>query len=261
MASGAKTSECFTHWSCDVLYPLNRTKYHKLRQRYLASRISSTSHSASGPVPRIGGGSSYRGRPPKGSSSASCSFTTGKTGCSPGRGGGEFELVRTTTNHLGHAEGTEALVRKFLGRPGRLNVRGVQPHAVADFNVRSRGSPAVVVPLILLLGFHQRRFCFRNAEGDPVAKLVDRLNPGASSGGFEAHPREPAGVGHERHLLGGGGHVVIVRKLSGREELVPVVLLVVGEQPNELLELLVDALRLTIGLRVVRRGGRRSNSG
>src|ERR1700761_7867352 len=126
MASGAKTSECFTHWSCDVLYPLNRTKYHKLRQRYLASRISSTSHSASGPVPRIGGGSSYRSRPPKGSSSASCSFTTGKTGCSPERRGGEFEFVRTTTDHLGHPEGSNGALRKFLRKTGRINARGGQ---------------------------------------------------------------------------------------------------------------------------------------
>src|ERR1700742_4609697 len=106
MASGAKTSECFAHWSCDALYPLNQTKYHKLRQRYLASRISSTSHSASGPVPRIGGGSSYRGQPPKGLSSASCSFTTGKTGCSPERRGGGVEVVRNTTDHPRHTEKT-----------------------------------------------------------------------------------------------------------------------------------------------------------
>ena len=51
--------------------------------------------------------------------------------------------------------------------------------------------------------------------------------------------------------------MVVVRELGCRKKLVPVILLIVGEKPDELLELLVDTLRLAVGLRVVcRRGGR-----
>jgi hypothetical protein len=54
--------------------------------------------------------------------------------------------------------------------------------------------------------------------------------------------------------------VVVVSEFRGRKELVPVVLLVVGEDADELFELLVDALGLAVGLRVIGRGGRRSDS-
>jgi hypothetical protein len=45
--------------------------------------------------------------------------------------------------------------------------------------------------------------------------------------------------------------VVVVCEFSSREELVPVILLVVSEKPDELLHLLVDAFGLTVGLQVV----------
>jgi len=55
--------------------------------------------------------------------------------------------------------------------------------------------------------------------------------------------------------------MVVVCKLRCREEFVPVILLVASEKPDELFELLVDALGLAVSLWVVSRGGRRSNSG
>ena len=44
--------------------------------------------------------------------------------------------------------------------------------------------------------------------------------------------------------------MVIVGELHGWQELVPVVLLVVGEDADKLFELLVDMLRLAVGLQV-----------
>src|ERR1700761_2260017 len=117
-------SECFTHWSCDELYPLNRTKYHKLRYRYLASKTSSTSHLASGSSPSASRGSSCRGRPSKGSSLASSSLTTGKTGWSFVRPGGSSSLY-APPDDFGHPERAETPVGEFLRGPSRLNVRGV----------------------------------------------------------------------------------------------------------------------------------------
>ena len=51
--------------------------------------------------------------------------------------------------------------------------------------------------------------------------------------------------------------MVVVGKLHGWWELVPVILLVVGEDADELFELLVDTLCLAVGLRVVSGGGGR----
>ena len=48
---------------------------------------------------------------------------------------------------------------------------------------------------------------------------------------------------------------VVLLKLSHRKGFVPIILALVGEQANILLELLVDALGLAIGLQVI---GRRS---
>src|SRR5579864_9209470 len=52
-------------------------------------------------------------------------------------------------------------------------------------------------------------------------------------------------------------NVIIVCKFRSREQLVPVILLVIGEKPDELLEFLIDTLSLAIGLWVVGSGGRR----
>ena len=51
--------------------------------------------------------------------------------------------------------------------------------------------------------------------------------------------------------------MVVVGELCSWQELVPVVLLVIGEDADELFELLIDTLRLAVGLRVVSGGGGR----
>ena len=51
--------------------------------------------------------------------------------------------------------------------------------------------------------------------------------------------------------------MVVIGELCSWQELVPVVLLVIGEDADELFELLVDVLCLTIGLQVVSSGGGR----
>jgi hypothetical protein len=49
--------------------------------------------------------------------------------------------------------------------------------------------------------------------------------------------------------------MVVVCELSGGQELIPVILFVAREDMDELLELLVDTLRLAVSLQVVSSGG------
>src|ERR1700761_2255073 len=76
---------------------------------------------------------------------------------------------------------------------------------------------------------------------------------------LEPHAWEPTGVSHEWDLLRGRVNVVVVGEFSGWQEICPVILLVVGEDANELFHLLVDALGLAISLWVVCCGGGWSN--
>ena len=72
---------------------------------------------------------------------------------------------------------------------------------------------------------------------------------------FKAHPRVSAGIKEEGCLLRGRVDVVIVGELRQGEECVPVVLSFSDEDPQVLLQFLVDSFHLTVGLRVV--SGRR----
>ena len=71
---------------------------------------------------------------------------------------------------------------------------------------------------------------------------------------LEPLPREPISIGHERDLLCRRVNVAVVHEFSGWKELIPVILLVVSEEPDELLHFLVDPLGLNIGLQVVGHG-------
>jgi hypothetical protein len=168
---------------------------------------------------------------------------------------GKLELVCTLSDGLHDFEGAEAFVREFDGRTGRPDVGGVQPDSVAYFDLWGGRASAIVVQLELVLGFNERGFGFRDSGRDPVSELVRGFHARPQSVGLEPHPREPSSVRHEWDLLRRGMDVVVVHELRGRKKLVPVVLFVVCEDPDELLELLVDALGLAVDLRVVSGGG------
>jgi hypothetical protein len=130
-----------------------------------------------------------------------------------------------------------------------LDVGSIEPDPVADLDVRRRGASAVVVPLVLLLCFYEGGLRLRDPGSDPVVKFVNRLYFRTRPVRLEPHPGEPAGVRHERNLLRRRVDVVVVCEFGGRKELIPVILLVVSEKPDELFHLLVDAFGLAVGLR------------
>jgi hypothetical protein len=74
---------------------------------------------------------------------------------------------------------------------------------------------------------------------------------------FETHLRKATGVRHEQNLLRRGMDVVVVRELSHRQELIPVILFVACEDTDKLFKLLVDALGLAIDLGMVSGQGSR----
>jgi hypothetical protein len=92
---------------------------------------------------------------------------------------------------------------------------------------------------------------------DSFTELVDLFISQPCPVRFEPHSREPTGVCHEQNLLHREVHMVVICKLSSRQELVPVVLFVARKDTDELLKLLVDAFSLAVGLWVVSGGGRR----
>ena len=72
---------------------------------------------------------------------------------------------------------------------------------------------------------------------------------------FKAHLQVLAGVKHERSLLGGRMHMVVVLEFSQWEQLIPVILPLVYKELEILLQLLVDSFHLSIALWVVSSGG------
>ena len=50
--------------------------------------------------------------------------------------------------------------------------------------------------------------------------------------------------------------VIVVLELRKRKEIVPVILPLVNEESEELFQLLIDSLRLSVSLGVICRGGR-----
>ncbi|KNZ73223.1 hypothetical protein J132_00612, partial [Termitomyces sp. J132] len=72
---------------------------------------------------------------------------------------------------------------------------------------------------------------------------------------FKTHVWVPSSVEEEWEELGGHMHMVVVLELYIWEEFIPVILTLVAEKVEVLLQLLIHALHLAIGLQVVGSGG------
>jgi hypothetical protein len=167
----------------------------------------------------------------------------------------KLELVCTVAHNLHDLEGSEPFVRELGQWTRRFDVRGIHPDPVAYLDLRHGYVPAVIVQLELVLGFNEGSFGFGDSGGNPVAELIDGLVGRVPTIWLKTHPREAAGVRHERYLLRRGVDVVVVGKLGCWQELIPVVLFVAHEDTDELFELLVDAFGLTVSLQMVSGGG------
>jgi hypothetical protein len=77
-----------------------------------------------------------------------------------------------------------------------------------------------------VFGFDERGFGLGDLGDDSVTEFVDGLISQPCTVRFEPHPREPTGVRHEQNLLHREVHMVVICKLSSRQELIPVVLFV-----------------------------------
>ena len=72
---------------------------------------------------------------------------------------------------------------------------------------------------------------------------------------FKSHARYSACVQKKGDVLCCGVNMIVVLKFRIGEEVVPVVLPLVNEETKELFQFLVDPLRLSVTLGVVRGGG------
>jgi len=68
---------------------------------------------------------------------------------------------------------------------------------------------------------------------------------------FKPHAQMLTSVQQEQHLLGARVDVVIVLEFHQQKELVPIILMLIDKDSEVLLQLLVDALHLSIHLWVV----------
>ena len=86
-------------------------------------------------------------------------------------------------------------------------------------------------------------------------EFVDSFKSGFYLVQFKAHLQVLASVKHERSLLGGRMHMVVVLEFGQWEQLIPVNLPLVYKELEILLQLLVDSFHLSITLWVVSSGG------
>ncbi len=117
-----------------------------------------------------------------------------------------------------------------------------------------RFAMSVVVQGVLNLGLRERCLCF-------VESFL-HLSPESSRSfirdihkRFKAHPGVPTSIRHEGSHLHQSMDMVCEGELGCREEIVPVVLVVIAEHPDVRLEFLVDVFSLSVGLCVVGRRG------
>ena len=148
--------------------------------------------------------------------------------------------------------GAEESPREFLRRACRRDVFRADIDEVAYFELRGRNT--VLVSLDLVAGLSSS-----DVGAEMGMEFVEVHCELTSAGGGQIALRVDsevgviALVGEEGRDSGGGVGSVVVRELRKRQELRPVVLLVVAVESEVLFKGLVDALRLAITFRVVSR--------
>ena len=88
-----------------------------------------------------------------------------------------------------------------------------------------------------------------------VLEFIDSFKSGFYLVQFKAYLRVLVSVKHERSLLGGRIHMVVVLEFGQWEQLVPVILPLIYKESEILLQLLVDLLHLSITLWMISCGG------
>ena len=93
----------------------------------------------------------------------------------------------------------------------------------------------IVVELVVALGLCECHLGFLETFRDAICEVVDRFRVQARLVGLEAHPRVSTSIQHKWCLLRRGVDRIVPLELSHREQFVPIVLALIGEEANILL--------------------------
>ena len=164
--------------------------------------------------------------------------------------GGETELVDDVGELALDWERAETDVVEFVGRTSGFNVTAEEPDELVGGERGRVGNATVVVLRLAVLRELEVRAKLVVNTGEVVVEIggsrdVDGIGKARLESGMEAKIREEGR--HFRRFVG----VVVVGELGEWEPFCPVVLVVVKEDPEVLLQLLIDAFRLSICLWVV----------
>ena len=138
---------------------------------------------------------------------------------------------------------------RLLGGARGSDVPCIEPDCVPDLEWRDRQASRCGVDLVLLEGTRYLVAKIQMELLEICRNLVSSIRHHRFKGHFEF--RVKALVSEERSNHGRRVRRVIVRKFSQREEIDPIVLLVVDVHTKILLQDLIDLFSLTIRLRVV----------
>src|SRR5882724_3081244 len=138
---------------------------------------------------------------------------------------------------------------ELLGGARGSDVPCIEPDCVPNLEWRDSQALQCGVDLVLLEGTRYLVMKIQMELLEICHNLVSSVQHNRFKGHFEF--RMEALIGEERGNHGRGVRRIIVRKFSQREEIDPIVLLVVDVHTKILLQDLVDPFSLTIRLRVV----------
>ena len=148
-------------------------------------------------------------------------------------------------------EGSETLVVELLGGSFGGDVLCVKPNAVSNLEIGGWESASIGRPLVLGLGDSDLLSAVFMEFGEGFGEVV-----GSGIGDRDIERKGGAGivtiVGEKRGDLGGGVGSVVRGELGNREQVGPIVLLVVSVHAKENLQRLIGALGLPISFGMVR---------